>query len=219
MAKRTQGTIFWSGVLSQEDSMRSRIISDILIGTICLCMVTACPLFSVDDPQPLEPVLTPIKAWELDVEAYTSYCYPTQDGRYLYLTTASFWNDQEAPQTVTLEKIDLANGQRIWTSETVPGMDDTIVCPASPYLFIFTRSYLRCYSEESGKLLATIKVNDSNEPQNIPWLDYITYATGCLYWGTLEHSSSFEPKGLVKLSLNDINFHHPPMNLRSSFQK
>ena len=129
---------------------------------IIFSLISSCCFFPVKEQNTI-PDYKPDINWKLETTHYYSNYIGKQYDKYFYYI--------EYNNGTRISKIDLENGIKIW--QTDPGIksisSEPVVC--GDYVFIpstwnnneAVKNKIFCFSNETGKLCATIRLTDSEE--------------------------------------------------------
>lgn len=183
----------------------------ILVLTVIFPLLISCPLFG-ESAQRIEPKYILNKVWTIQMDSLrATKGSPLKIANNLYLADSTR-HDADHNMSISLEKIDITNGEQIWRSPPVPYSEDSSVSEWNGYLFIhaidnsYNDGYLLCYDEKTGMQKATIRLGDSIEEaqDNSCWGSGMASTGNGLYWGSV--SKRVNGAGLLYFDPTAIDF-------------
>lgn len=180
-----------------------------------LILFSSCDLFVNSEK---EGELSDYKSeviWKLE----TNVRYPSLPGKQY---NRYFYTFESGEKGGKISKIDLENGTVVWTTEEGLYSIDTYPIKCRNYIFICSiyndnksiYNKIHCFSEATGEKLATIKLTDSENWEEIadiyPTLQqFDSYNDEYIYWINNASNKTCN-NGIYKIDINKINFSNNP---------
>lgn len=176
---------------------------------IIFSLISSCCFFPVKEQNTI-PDYKPDINWKLETTHYYSNYIGKQYDKYFYYI--------EYNNGTRISKIDLENGIKIW--QTDPGIksisSEPVVC--GDYVFIpstwnnneAVKNKIFCFSNETGKLCATIRLTDSeewtvNDDIYPHYKSFFGYKDKYIYWNNCALNKTCK-SAIYKIDISNIDF-------------
>ncbi len=176
-----------------------------------LILFSSCDLFVSPEKEEELPEYIPEVVWKLE----TNVRYPSLPGKQY---NRYFYTFESGEKGGKISKIDLETGTVVWTTEEGLYSIDTYPIKCGNYIFICSiyndnksiYNKIHCFSEATGEKLATIKLTDSENWEEIadiyPYAkQFDSYNDEYIYW---INNATYETceDGIYKLDITKIDF-------------
>lgn len=176
---------------------------------IVFSLFTSCCFFPVKE-QNTVPDYKPDVNWKLETRNHYGEYIGSQYGRYYY--------SLESYEGIRIAKIDLEDGSVKWLSDTdvYSVSSEPVVCgdyvflPSTWYRKEAVKNKIYCFSNDTGKLCATIKLTDSEEwtvIEDIYPFSYNLYGykDKYIYWNNCAMNKTCK-SAIYKIDISNIDF-------------
>jgi outer membrane protein assembly factor BamB len=182
----------------------------VVIGFLAV-MITSCPLNGENKPE-TEPIYNSRVAWKAEIAGRGSRANMLYIGGYAYVQESSFLLPTSYNKDTSfcrMVKVRLSDGKIIWRTESLDYYDTTdnpIITEDKLFLPVSKAGQMLVYDDETGLLLATVKLgtSDYEAKNNGMWSPYPARSGPYIFWGKSLDDS--DRGGLMRFNTRRIDY-------------